>query len=116
MKKANLWLLIIICFYGLIYIATTKHEVCDGDCANITSLRMLFLKDSNYISPLFTCGYINPYDTICVNVKDTTYNSWNVLADSICSAATQLGLPGRHIFIINNFGNVPDTVANKSCP
>ena len=116
MKKANLVLLLIISLYGLMYVATTKKQVCDGDCEKVFNLSSFFVKDSNYIYPLYSCGRITPYDSLCVNVKNSTYNNWNALADSICLIATQFGLPRRHIFIINNFGNIPDTVANKSCP
>lgn len=116
MKKANLFFFLIISFYGLLYIATSVNKPCDGDCEKIRNLSNFFLKDSNYIYPPWPCGIITSYDTLCVNIKDTTARDWNLLADSICVIATQDGLPKRQIFIINNFNNVPDTIVKKSCP
>ncbi len=116
MKKANVFLMIILCLYGFIYMATTKKEIFDENYQKMSNLTSFFQKDSNYLYPLYACGRVNQFDSICVAIKDTTYHNWNTLADSVCSVATQFGLPGRHVFIINNFGNSPDTIANKNCP
>jgi hypothetical protein len=119
MKKKNLFLLLIIIFYGIIYIATDPRQrySCDGDCVKFEQLSNYFLKDSNYIYYMQGCGRTAVYDSICIQIKDSTANiSWNVFADSVCIMATQLGLPKRHIFIINYFSNTPDTLVRRNCP
>lgn len=116
MKYSRFVLLAIIAIYGFMYLATSIEKKCEDDCQRFSEVQNFFLKDSNHISFLNSCGSINPYDSLCVIIKDSTSCDWNSLADSVCMVATQNGLPKTRVFIINYLGSAPDTLVKKSCP
>ena len=116
MKYSGVILFAIIILYGLMYIATSVDKECEN-CEKFEQVRNYFLKDSNHIQYVDRCfTSINPYDSLCVSIKDSTARDWDAVADSICMIATQNGLPKRHVFIINYLGNVPDTLVIRHCP
>ena len=117
MKRGSFLLMVIICFYGIMYMATDpRSNNCVGDCANFRLLSDYFRKDSNTIYGLQGCGRQMTFDSICVYIKDTTRKDWNALADSVCMISTKFNLPKGHVFVINNLATAPDTLVKVSCP
>lgn len=117
-KKNRFFILsIILIIYSLIFIATSKDVICEGDCEKINNFNSAIRNGrESYVEWAFRCGPNQLHDEICILVKDTSGINWNLLADTACNLATQKGLLQQKIFIIKNFSSPPDTLARKVCP
>jgi cadmium resistance protein CadD (predicted permease) len=117
MKPRTILLLpFVLGFYCLLYIATKPNVPCDGDCELVEQVTERIRNNrESYVYHVQRCTYRAASDTLCVYVKDTTGIDWNLLADSTCYFATQVGLRQQKVFILKpGFPN--DTVARRQCP
>ena len=106
----------IVVSYGLLYVATTKSVICDGDCSKMFVFDTTLRHGRSYVVGAYRCTSGRISDTICVNVKDTTGINWSLLVDTACLVAGQVGLAHQTIFIFKPATATVDTVAKKSCP
>jgi hypothetical protein len=104
--------------YSLLYMATSYEKECIGECDKLLHLHeTLSSNREHYFYGVHRCTYPQQSsDTLCVYVKDTLGIDWNLFADTVCQAATNNGLPGQSIFILNQSIFPPDTLARKVCP
>ncbi len=117
-KYKGILLLAVITAYSLIYIATSyqKEPVCDSDCDKLGDVANRLYNNRTYVYNVNRCNPGRVSDTICVFVADSSGVNWNLLADSACYFATQVGLSQQKIFVIKNTLVPWDTVAIKQCP
>lgn len=116
MNKKLLLLPVILLGYSLLYIATSYHAPCEGDCEKTTKVSQSLRENRPYVNNVYRCTYQPNSDTLCIYVNDTTGIDWNLFADTVCMTATQYGLPQQKIFVLKFSGAAYDTVAKKVCP
>jgi hypothetical protein len=110
-------LTVILLSFSFLYIATSYLGRCDDNCERLYKIDSTIRHNRDYVIFANRCfNYSQASDTLCVYVKDTSGINWNLLADTVCSVATQNGLARQKVFIIKNTLTPPDTVARKICP
>jgi hypothetical protein len=114
--KNKIWLIIILCFYSILYVATTKQYACDQDCENLGAFNQEFKSTRNYVDMAYRCSRTGNRDTLCVFFRDTTGVNWSLLGDTACTLATQHGLSQQRLLFIVLRASGRDTVLKKICP
>ncbi len=117
MKRNHKFLfLLIVAAYSFLYLATSYHVPCEGDCEKVSVVHQKIRNNrESYVYSVNRCSRNLVSDTLCVYVKDTVGIDWNFLADSTCYFATQAGLPRQKIFILKS-GFPTDTLVIRQCP
>lgn len=118
MKKLKYLLpVLIIGFYSLTFIATTRYEPCVDDCEKVSNFDQAIRQGrENYIGGVVRCSRSSFTDTLCIFAVDTAGTNWQLFADTACNIAMQNGLDQQHIFILYQVSGLADTLAIKNCP
>ena len=100
---------VILLFYGLLYIATSKEHPCGDVCEQITLVEASLKKDRPFVYYVFQCRDSN----LCVAVRDTIPYSWNLLADTACIYLKTQSLFNYKVNVIKM--NLVDTIGKQQC-
>jgi hypothetical protein len=106
----------VLFFYSMLYLATSKQPICEGDCELVRDLTVkITANHSSVIDYVSRCSINRVSDSVCVYVKDIAGVNWAMIADSTCYFANQVGLPPQKVFVIKE-GIPNDTLARLNCP
>jgi len=107
--RFKIGLFIILLFYSLLYVATTKEYPCDGICKKMSDVSTSLRNNRLYVLGAYQCGD----STLCVMVRDSIQQNWSSLADTACMYLRFQSLVNYRTIVVNQR---QDTLVKKLCP
>ena len=114
-KYKKIVLPLVLVFFTLLFMATSRVEPCDDDCEKVRQVSgAMYTGRESYVYHVQRCSRNLVSDSLCMYVKDTTGINWVSLADTLCMEASRRGLNRQKIFILKTTGQ--DTLFKNQCP
>jgi hypothetical protein len=107
--RFKIGLFLILLFYSLLYIATSKDYPCEGVCKKMSDVSTSLRNNRLYVLGAYQCRD----SMLCVMVRDSIPQNWDALADTACIFLRSQSLINYRTVVVNQR---QDTLAKKICP